>query len=439
MSLRIIFSFIIFVVLAVYFTFLNPGNLEIRLTQNLAPVQMPVVVFLLICILIGVVLASVLVGFTQMKHSLTGFMHSRSVASHARREKQNEKLFQKAENALEGGHRDKGLSLLQKILNQDPDHLPSLILLGNQHREAGRLQEALDNHRKAVDHDPENAKALQCLAEDFAAAGQSDKALEALKKARAQEPKSLAILRKLRKAYQDQGAWTQVMQTQKSILSNAQDPDDRQREKLRSSQLAYFYGCELIKQKQIEPAISELRRAIKENSKSLPPYVLLGDLYQGDGNTRAAIKTWKSGFQNTGSHICLLRLRSLYEQSKKPDEVIKLYQEAINKSHNSQKETLSLALAEIYLDQGKGVEAKQTLWDISTPSIPAHLLLIKAHQVKNESEQANRVIRAALKKVTDLGSQFVCQECHQEFERWEGVCPNCQGWDSFDTVLHHTL
>ena len=165
----------------------------------------------------------------------------------------------------------------------------------------------------------------------------------------------------------------------------------------------------------------------------------MGDLYQQNGNLKAAIKTWKSGYEVTGSHICLLRLRAAYEQSEQPDKVIKLYQEAVGASQNSKKETLILTLAGLYLDRGKMEEAMQTLWSISSPSIPAHLLLIKAHQEKHEADKAGQVTRAALKKLTTSLSKFVCRQCHSEFDQWAGICPECQAWDSLDSAIQHTL
>ena len=438
MSLRLIITFILLILLTVYFTFLNPGDIEVRLTQD-RMVQVPVVVFLLISVLMGALLTSVFAGFKQIRESFKSFLKTRSRENQTRRQKRWEKLYQKAESALEGGHREKGLSLFKKILDDNPSHIPSLIQLGNVYRQTGKTGEAVEAHQKAVDEDRDNPRALHCLAEDFLAAGQTDKAIDTLKQARQLEPDSLFTLRKLRQAYREQGDWNQVLQIQKSILSHVSDAQEREREKETSGQIAYFRGRELLDRNRVDPAISELKRAIKENPVALPPYILLGDLYQKNGNPKAAIKIWKSGFEHTGSHICLLRLRQAYEQMKKPDEVIKLYQEAVRASKNSERETMALVLAEMYIDQGQMEEAMQTLWNISTPSIPAHLLLIKAHQDQNEAEKADLVIQAALKKVTTSLTRFVCRQCHSEFEQWSGVCPKCQAWDSIDTALHQTL
>ena len=438
MSLRFIIAFVCFALLTVYFTLLNPGDVEIHLTQNTS-FPLPAAVFLLISVLIGILLTSIFTGYSQIINGFKHFLETRSLESKTRQIKQSEKLFQQAENALKGGHGDKALSLFNKILKGNPEHIASLIQLGNLYRKMGKTVQALEAHQKAVDADRDNPQALQCLAEDFATAGQWDKAIDALKQARHLEPDSLFTLRQLRAAYRKQNDWNQVLQIQKSILSHVSNAGELEQEKKYSSQIAYLRGCELIDQQQIEPAISEMKRAIKENPKSLPPYIKLGDLYQQNENPKAAIKTWKSGFEITGSNICLLRLRAAYEQTGKPEEVIKLYQEAVRSSQNSKKETLVLSLAGLYLDQGKMEEAMQSLWSISSPSIPAHLLLIKAHQDKNEAEKADQVTRAALQKLTTSLSRFVCRQCNSDFDQWSGICPECQAWDSLDSAIQHTL
>jgi lipopolysaccharide biosynthesis regulator YciM len=437
-SLRLIIAFVFFALLTIYFVLLNPGDVEIFLTQDTS-FPLPTAVFLLISVLIGVVLTSIFTGYSQIKNSFKHFLETRSLESKTRQLEKWEKLYQKAENALKGGHSNRALSLLNKILDGNPKHVASLIQLGNLYRKMGKTVQALETHQKAVDADPENPQALQCLAEDFTTAGQLDKAIDTLKQARHLEPDSLFTLRKLREAYRRQGAWNLVLQIQKSILSHVSNSKEMEEEKEYSSQIAYLRGCELINEQQMEPAISELKRAIKENPKSLPPYIQLGDLYQQNGNSKAAIKIWKSGFEITGSHICLLRLRAAYEQAEQPGEVIKLYQEAVRASQNSKKETLVLTLAGLYLDQGKMEEAMESLWSISSPSIPAHLLLIKAHQDKHEAEKADQVIRAALKKLTTSLSRFVCRQCNSEFDQWSGICPECQAWDSLDSAIQHTL
>jgi lipopolysaccharide biosynthesis regulator YciM len=434
----LIIAFAFFTLLSLYFTFLNPGDIEIHLTQNTS-FPLPIPVFLLISVLIGILLTSIFTSYSQIKSGFKHFMETRALENKARQQQKWENLYQKAENALKGGHSDKALSLFKKILNGNPKHIPSLIEAGNLYRAMDKPVQALEMHQTAIEADPENSEALQCLAEDFDTTGQQDKAIDALKKARHLEPDSLFTLRKLREAYRKQNSWTLVLEIQKSILSHVSNSKELEQEKDYSAQIAYLRGCELIDQQMIEPAISELKRSIKENPKSVPPYVKLGDLYQKNGDLKAAIKTWTSGYEVTGSYVCLLRLRAAYEQSEQPDKAIKLYENAVQASQNSKKETLSLTLAGMYLEQDKMDEAMQILWSIASPSIPAHLLLIKAHQNRNELDKADQVIQAALKKLTASISRFVCKQCHSKFDQWSGICPECQAWDSLDSAIQHTL
>ncbi|NIQ01698.1 MAG: tetratricopeptide repeat protein [Nitrospinaceae bacterium] len=439
MSLRLILSFIVFVLLTIYFTYLNPGDIEITLAQEIPPVQIPIAVFLLIAMLIGVVLTSLFTGFGRIKSAFTQLISSWAAEKRKRRQKRWKKMGQQAESALTGSHRKKGRILLEKILDENPRHVPSLLQLGDLHRKMGQPEKAVGLHQKALSEDSENPRVLHSLAEDFAELKQWDKEIEILKKARQVEPDSLFCLRKLREAYRKKNDWDKVRQIQNSIISHVTDPQDLAQEKLHSSRLAYHRGCRLIELNQIEPAIAELRRAMKESNESAPPYIKLGDLYQKNDNLKSAIKIWKTGYEKTGSLVCLQRLREAYLQTGKQDEAIKLYREAVRASANSEKEMLSMVLAELYMNKGQTEDAIHTLWEISQPSLPAHLLLAQAHQKKKELDKADQVIRAAVNKVATSLSRFVCRECKTEFEQWSGACPQCQGWDTLQTTLNRPL
>ena len=214
MSLRFILVFGFFTLLTLYFTFLNPEDIEIHLTRN-TTFLLPIPVFLLIAVLIGIVLTSIFTGYHQIIDSFKRFLKVRARKSKIRRQQQWETLYQKADNALKGGHHDRALTLYKKILNGNPKHVASLIRMGNLYREMGKNASALEAHQTAVNTDRENLQALQCLAEDLITAGQLDEAIDTLKQARHLEPDSLLTLRKLREAYRKQNAWTLVLQTQK--------------------------------------------------------------------------------------------------------------------------------------------------------------------------------------------------------------------------------
>ena len=137
MSLRLIITFAFFALLTLYFTFLNPGDVELHFTQNTS-FSLPIAVFLLISVLAGILLTTIFTSYSQIKSGFKHFLETRSLVNKSRLQKKWEEQYQIAENALKGGHRDRALSLFKKILNGNPDHVASLIAVGNLHRKMGK-------------------------------------------------------------------------------------------------------------------------------------------------------------------------------------------------------------------------------------------------------------------------------------------------------------
>ena len=137
------------------------------------------------------------------------------------------------------------------------------------------------------------------------------------------------------------------------------------------------------------------------------PYIFLGDIRKHGGNEKAAIKTWKAGFENARSHVCLDRIQKVYEGTDKGKEITKLYQDAIVSSEGKQKEDLILILGMRLLDQGNLEEAVQTLSGNSEDSsLLRNILLAKAYSQKEEKEEAKKmeevIFNSAKESVFDL-------------------------------------
>ena len=103
MSLRLIIAFAFVTLLTLYFTFLNPGDIEIHLTQNTS-FPLPIPVFLLISVLIGILLTSIFTSYSQIKSGFKHFMETRALENKTRQQQKWEKLYQKAENVTARKH-----------------------------------------------------------------------------------------------------------------------------------------------------------------------------------------------------------------------------------------------------------------------------------------------------------------------------------------------
>jgi len=103
-SLKFITTLILFILLIVYFTFLNPSDIQVYFTQN-HPLTIPTVVFLLGSILVGVTLTAVFSGFQQMKSSFRAYRKLRAVRQKEKLHLKCQSLFRKAFNEIQSGRR----------------------------------------------------------------------------------------------------------------------------------------------------------------------------------------------------------------------------------------------------------------------------------------------------------------------------------------------
>ncbi|NIQ00605.1 MAG: tetratricopeptide repeat protein, partial [Nitrospinaceae bacterium] len=308
-------------------------------------------------------------------------------------------LFDQGTNAQAAGNLDKAAACFEKILNAHPNHIGALYHLGNLHRKNNRLDQAIDLHARAAAQAPDNIQVLFSLAEDYDASGQHRQKIEILKKAQRLNPGSMVPLFKLRDAYVQTGDWAQACAAQKQVLPLLRDKALKQKEQLRYSQLIYAKGMDHIKNGNPESAITEFRRALRENSRCLPAYIALGDLYRDSGHLKNALKTWKAGFQHTQSPVCLLRMQNRGDPGGDRKDLIKLYKGALEEAQNSDKALLSLLLGNLYLETGHPDEAIETLESVPAAHSMMHdILLANAYQEKHNPDQSQEVSQAVFSK-----------------------------------------
>ncbi len=391
MSIKFLLTFLIFAVYSVYFAFLNPQEMDIRVTQEIT-LHVPRVVFLLYSVLVGVLITTLFSWSKGFKR----YFSERKVRKDFQKEiddrVRSEQLFEKAENAFAAGRYDKAQDQLGKLLNAHPNHVGALLHMGLIKQKEGKNEEAMEYHLKAVEHSPDNVRVLNSLAEEYLEAGNSEQAMVFFKKIRDFDRTSLAPLYKMRDYYVEQEDWDKAYSTQKTVLPLIRDKEELINEQKRYGNIIYSKGVELYKKGLVEQALVEFKKCMKEAPEFAMPYIFLGDIRKHGGNEKAAIKTWKAGFENARSYTCLDRIQKVYEGTDKAKEVTKLYQDAIASSVGKQKEDLTLILGMRLLDQGELEEAIQTLsGDSENPSLIRNILLAKAYNQKESKEEAKKM------------------------------------------------
>ena len=406
MSIKFLFTFLIFAVYSVYFAFLNPQEMDIRVTQEIT-LHFPRVVFLLYSVLVGVLITTLFSWTSGFKR----FFSERKVRKNYQKEIDNktrgEQVFERAENAFAAGRYDKAQDQLGKLLSLQPSHVGALLHMGLIKQKEGKNEEAMEYHLKAVEHAPDNVRVLYSLAEEYLEMGNSEQAMVFFKKIRDFDRTSLTPLYKMRDYYVEQEDWDNACSTQKAVLPLIRDKEELVSEQKRYGNIIYSKGVELYKKGSVDQALVEFKKCMKEAPEFAMPYIFLGDIRKHGGNEKAAIKTWKAGFENARSHVCLDRIQKVYEGTDKGKEITKLYQDAIVSSEGKQKEDLILILGMRLLDQGNLEEAVQTLSGNSEDSsLLRNILLAKAYSQKEEKEEAKKmeevIFNSAKESVFDL-------------------------------------
>ena len=429
MSIKLIFTFLLLAVVSTYFAFLNPIQILVNLTQTIH-FEVSQVVFLLGSVLMGA-LGSAFIYWT---HNIGRSFKARKVRNRLIREIKDrdmiDELFENGETFFSAGKLDKAQSYFEKILHKYPEHLNALYHLGVIHRELGKLSESMRLHNKAVSIKPDKVRNLYALAEAHIEAEQPDEAITTLQKIRILDRGALLPLYKLRNYLFKTGEWNKACDAQKSILPLLDDAEELEEEQNKFSEILFCKSMNLYKNGKTSDAIIEFKCALKENNRSVPAYVVLGDIYLEINDTKQAIKTWKAGFDNTGAPVCLQRIHDVYQREKYFKDLVKMYKSAINSSQGHHRETLGLMLANFYLENNKPDEVVKLLkGDLIT--LPKSALLAEAYERLNIERESAKITREIFEQAQQSIQHFACRACETLFVEWSGHCPNCNAWDSF--------
>ena len=426
MPLKSIVVFLFFTLLLVYFAFLNPNEVDIHLTQ-VHSLRLPIIVLFFGCVLLGILIA----GFLNWTLSIkTSFGNVNEIRRRRHQEKINQragKFFEKAENLMAGGSVSTAASIYKKILKLSSGHLGALNRLGNILRENGDPQRALELHARAAEIAPDDLEVLYSLADDYAAMATNAKEMETLEKILKLDQNSPRPLYRLRATHLKTGDWALVSDVQKKIISQIEDTEEKEKEKKLLGQYICNNGMRYFSNDNLEAAAPEFKRAIREDAQCLPAYIVLGDIYVKTGNKKTALKTWKTGYANTRSPVCLVRMEKLQLESNQAEEMIRFYGDAIRASRNSCRETLCLLLGALCLEQDNPEEAIRTIEDNSgsKKSLLHSLLLAEAYRKQRNEKHSQEALQLASSQVRNAILKFECDQCGETLTEWAVTCPSC--------------
>jgi lipopolysaccharide biosynthesis regulator YciM len=379
-SLKTIFLFLVFSAFALYIAFLNPQDVDFHLTQN-HQLRLPAVALIFISVFLGILASAVVYWIGSVGSLLRRMRFAARIRRRTKRRLRQDARLASAEKTALDGDWQSAIVWCRKILDRDPDHLDALLHLGDALRVQGEIREAVDVHARGAALAPENAKFLYSLAADYEAEGSVHRQIEVLNKIRQSEESALSPLIKLRDAHIKISDWKNAGDIQKAILTLQQKSQDQETERDRLGNILSQFALQLYEQGDTQGAVTAFKEAIKENGRLPSGYLFLGDIYAQKGESKPALKIWKSGFDTTLAPVFLQRIQNILESGKHHGDIVRAYEAAIQMTEDSQRQVLVLMLGSYFLQNNMTEQAIKVLEsEPEGASLLHHVLLTVARE-----------------------------------------------------------
>ncbi len=401
MSLKLYLILIVIAGLSIYVAFLNPGEMEVYFTQSFSW-ELPKVVVLLGAALLGVGLTGLFSWVEGVKGS---FRISRAASRRRDRENQAreiEKALDQADNALAAGHYEKAEKLFRKIVSRQKNNAKALYGLGVSLQAQGSAAEALEAHLKARSVEPSNIRVLYALAEDHESNREPQKQIEALQQIVALDRNAIPALKKIRDVYENAKDWGNAYEAQKRILPLVNGKEALAREQKRFSDIIFSNAKMCFEKNDSETALTEWKRAIREDNQHTASYLALGDFYSNTGKDKDALKTWKAGYDNTKTPVFLLKIQNALQQKDQRKDIAKLYEAAIRISSGKGQAVAALLYGVYLLESGARDQALKTLETLPEGECLVHQVLL--YTARN-AQSANGSLPDSLKDIFEQAKQ----------------------------------
>jgi lipopolysaccharide biosynthesis regulator YciM len=410
-----------------YFHELNPGSVAIHMsptsTFELSPVWL-----VLTSVAAGALLVTLLVGVHETRHLIVNWRSTRL----RRREEKVEALHREGMQAFLSKRSGEAIEFFQKALALDPNHAGTLLWLGNVYRAENNWAEAIRMHRKARSIEERNIEVLLALAKDLEAAKRFEESQQVLQDILKIDPSNLVALIRKRDLYMRLEKWSDALEVQHRLMKAHLNQQEQQEENHLLVGITYEVGRQLLERGHPEKARRYFRGAIKRNKTFLPAYIGLGEILISEGKSRSAAEILEKVYRKTGNIILLHRLEELWLELGEPSEIIRIYQDAVQRDpHNA---VLKFYLGKLYYRLEMIDEAFDLLSTLEGPQdqmADYHKIMANLYLRKQQMDYAVQELKKALGFKKRVVVPYRCNQCHEEASEWTGRCRDCGAWNSY--------
>lgn len=346
-----------------------------------------------------------------------------------------QEMYSKGVNAILARRDTEAKGYFDKILQLDPNHIDSLLRLGNLLRRES-IKEAIRLHQKARDLSPLNIEILFALESDYEEARRLEDALQILRDILNIDRTNLTALYKMRDIYQRQERWEDANIVQIKILKTTSSSEERESEHQRFIGMRYELGRNLLEDGNLDKAKRVFKGILRLDKDFIPAYLGLGEVYLGEGDIEGARDLWERAYYTTSSIIFILRLEDLFLSLGEPNKIIEIYQKAL--TSRPKDPILNFFLGKLYyrLEMIDDAYDILTSMDSGAENLPdLHKLIGNIYLRRGLPEKAAQEFKKALRFKKKVIVPYRCIKCEYQSTDWSGRCPQCGKWNTFAVYL----
>ena len=342
------------------------------------------------------------------------------------------RAYFKGLNLLLNDQPDKAIDAFIEIVTLDPETADMHFALGNLFRRRGEIERAIRVHQNLLARPDlpleQRTQAQYELGMDYLKAGLLDRAEETFN-GLVDSSYSVQARRSLLEIYQREKEWSRAIEAATGLQASGAGA--------RQKEIAQFY-CELaddaLVRSDLGDAMALLDKALHADRNSVRATMLVGDVLLGQGNTEAAITTWKRVEQQSVPHVALVagRLMDAYRRAGRPQEGVNLL-----RSYLAEASSIDLIdvvfKAVIELD---GVDAAKQLVIDELRRNPTLLGLDKLLEARLMDAPAHiweelSMVKNLIHGYTAKLARYQCSQCGFKARQYYWQCPGCNNWETY--------
>ncbi|NJD57648.1 MAG: tetratricopeptide repeat protein, partial [Nitrospirae bacterium] len=350
-----------------------------------------------------------------------------------------QELYSKALNALLAKNEEAAREALEDILREEPDHISTLLRLGDIASLEDDFQKANAHYQRARELEPKRLETLFALDRLMEKAGRWSEALRYLDEILDLDDANLTAIYRKREILEKQGRWDDVVSLQKAILKHEHSEKDKKREQHNLIGFEYEYGRHSLENNQLEKAEKAFKNILRTERDFVPATLGIAEVLLQKGESEEAVNMLEKAYESTGSKIVLARLEDLLISLGEPSRLIRIYRGGISRSPNDP--VTKFFLGKLFYRLEMIDDAFDTLSGIDTggASYPElHLLVGNLCLRKKQLEKAVQEFKKAADIKTAFRLPYCCNHCGYRADEWSGRCPDCRDWSTYQFNLDGT-